>query len=112
MKQLTAKSFEKEAELAQLKTDLSRLEREITLKIQENQMKQNVATNESDMELKEQDKNEVQKEAPVIHMTPKEDKPMQVITAKVNGVAVNGKEHYQQNQVQQSRMRRNNRLRF
>jgi N12 class adenine-specific DNA methylase len=39
--QIAAKPFEKEAELAQLKNDLSRLEREIALKIQESQMKQN-----------------------------------------------------------------------
>ncbi len=112
MKQLTAKTFEKEAELAELKKDLSRLEREITLKIKENQMKQNGAINGSPTEMKEQDNIEAQREAPVIHMTPKEDKPMQVITAKVNGVAINGKEQYQQNQVQQQKMRRNNRLRF
>ena len=39
--QISAKPFVKEAELASLKTDLSRLEREIALKIQESQMKQN-----------------------------------------------------------------------
>ena len=38
--QITAKPFEKEGELAALKNELSRLEREIALKIQENQMKQ------------------------------------------------------------------------
>lgn len=38
--QIAAKPFEKEAELAQLKTELSKLEREIALKIQESQMKQ------------------------------------------------------------------------
>jgi N12 class adenine-specific DNA methylase len=112
MKQLTAKPFEKEAELAQLKKDLSRLEREITLKIKENQMKQNGGINGSPTEMKEQDNIEAQRETPVIQMTPKEDKPMQAVTAKVNGVAINGKGHYQQNQVQQQKMRRNNRLRF
>jgi N12 class adenine-specific DNA methylase len=39
--QIAAKPFEKEAELAQLKSELSKLEREIALKIQESQMKQN-----------------------------------------------------------------------
>jgi len=39
--QISAKPFEKEEELATLKIELSRLEREIALKIQENQMKQN-----------------------------------------------------------------------
>jgi len=38
--QISAKPFEKEEELATLKNELSRLEREIALKIQENQMKQ------------------------------------------------------------------------
>ena len=39
--QLTTKPFGKEAELQQMKSELSRLEREITIKIQENQLKQN-----------------------------------------------------------------------
>src|SRR6202022_1744273 len=37
---ISAKPFEKEEELAQLKNDLSRLEREIAIKIQESHMKQ------------------------------------------------------------------------
>lgn len=41
MGQISAKPFEKDAELAQLKIDLSRLEREITLKIQATQMVKN-----------------------------------------------------------------------
>jgi len=40
LQQLVAKPFEKENELALLKKDVSKLEREITIKIQENQMKQ------------------------------------------------------------------------
>ena len=40
LQQLVAKPFEKENELAQLKKDVSKLEREISIKIQENQMKQ------------------------------------------------------------------------
>ena len=40
LEKIVAKPFDKEDELMQLKKDVSRLEREITLKIQENQMKQ------------------------------------------------------------------------
>ena len=40
LQQLVAKPFEKENELGQLKKDVSKLEREISIKIQENQMKQ------------------------------------------------------------------------
>lgn len=40
LQQLVAKPFDKENELAQLKKDVSKLEREISIKIQENQMKQ------------------------------------------------------------------------
>jgi len=44
LQQLVLKPFEKENELAQFKKDVSKLEREISIKIQENQMKQhNVA---------------------------------------------------------------------
>lgn len=43
LEKLVSKPFEKDDELAQLKKDVSRLEREITLKIQENQMKQHEA---------------------------------------------------------------------
>jgi hypothetical protein len=109
---LANKPFEKESELMQMKSDLSKLEREITIKIQENQMKQNGTINESNTEIKKQNNDDVQKEAPVIHMTPKEDKPMKVIMTKVNGASVNGKEHYQQNQVNQPGVRRSNRLRI
>ncbi len=55
LEKLVSKPFEKDEELAQLKNDVSRLEREITLKIQENQMKQNEAA-------------EVNIEAPVVKM--------------------------------------------
>ncbi len=40
LQQLIAKPFEKETELTHLKKDVSKLEREISIKIQENQMKQ------------------------------------------------------------------------
>lgn len=109
---LANKPFEKEIELMQMKSDLSKLEREITIKIHENQTKQKGVANEPLIEIKEQNNNDVQIQAPVIHMIPNEDKPMQVILAKVNGAADNGKEHYQQNQMQQPRMRRSKGLRF
>ena len=40
LQQLVVKPFEKENELAQFKKDVSKQEREISIKIQENQMKQ------------------------------------------------------------------------
>ena len=40
LKQIIAKPFEKDNELSQLKHDVSKLEREISIKIQTNQMKQ------------------------------------------------------------------------
>ncbi|MFW0738463.1 hypothetical protein [Flavobacterium sp. T12S277] len=40
LQQLTTKAFSKEHELQQMKSDLSSLEREIALKIQENQLKE------------------------------------------------------------------------
>ena len=40
LQQLVSKPFEKDEELVQLKKDVSKLEREISIKIQENQMKQ------------------------------------------------------------------------
>lgn len=103
---LANKSFEKEIELVQMKSELSKLEREIAIRIQENQMKQKGTINEPIIEIKGQNYDDVQKQTPVIHMIPNEDKPMQVIMAKVNGAALNGKEQYHQNQMQQSRMRR------
>ena len=53
LQQLIAKPFEKENELAQLKKDVSKLEREISIKIQQNQMKQHEAADEKVVELKE-----------------------------------------------------------
>lgn len=48
-----SKSFEKENELTQLKKDISKLEREISIKIQESQMKQHNTTDEIKVEVKE-----------------------------------------------------------
>lgn len=61
--QLVAKPFEKENELAQLKKDVLKLEREISIKIQENQVKQH---NEVDKN------NEVVKDAAFIKVNEKE----------------------------------------
>ena len=65
LQQLVAKPFEKENDLAQLKKDVSKLEREISIKIQENQMKQHNAIDEQNVEMKE---------APVVKMNTKESK--------------------------------------
>lgn len=57
LEKIVSKPFDKEDELGQLKKDVSRLEREIMLKIQENQMKQHEAA-------------EITIEAPVVKMEP------------------------------------------
>jgi hypothetical protein len=72
--QLTFKPFGKEAELQQMKSELSRLEREITIKIQENQLKQNNPLGQ---------KLEHDATVPVIKMVP--DEAMQATLTKVNG---------------------------
>ena len=99
--QLTTKAFGKEAELQQMKSELSRLEREITLKIQENQLKQN---NLSEQKL------EPVSEVPVIKMVPEEAMP--VILAKANGNEVHDKKivtlhnpAVEEQRMQRSRMR-------
>ena len=65
MQQIIAKPFEKEDELIKLKMDVSNLEREITIKIQASQMKQQNAVPENAAEIKE---------APVIKMDKNESK--------------------------------------
>lgn len=65
LQQLVLKPFEKENDLAQLKKDVSKLEREISIKIQTNQIKQHNASGENAVEIKD---------APVIKMD-KELKP-------------------------------------
>lgn len=52
LQQLVVKPFEKENELAQFKKDVSKLEWEISIKIQENQMKQHSVTEENTFEAK------------------------------------------------------------
>jgi len=53
LQQLVVKPFEKENELVQFKKDVSKLEREISIKIQENQMEQHNVANEKSIEVKE-----------------------------------------------------------
>lgn len=67
LKQIISKPFEKENELVQLKKDVSKLEREISIKIQASQMKQQDQTEEQTVELKE---------TPVITMDTKESKSL------------------------------------
>jgi hypothetical protein len=99
--QLTTKPFGKEAELQQMKVELSRLEREITIKIQENQLKQN---NPSDQ------KPESDALVPVIKRIP--DEAIQSILTKVNGNKATDKEivplrnpAVEEQRMQRSRMR-------
>ena len=99
--QLTTKPFGKEAELQQMKTELSRLEREITIKIQENQLRQN------NLPIQEQEHDTA---VPIIKMVPGE--AMQAILSKVNGNKVTGKEivplhnpAMEEQRMQRSRMR-------
>ena len=105
---LASKPFEKESELVSMKSELSKLEREIAIKIQENQMKQNGLLDTD----KAQQENTLPKETPVIQMMPKENTPLQIAMAKVNGATVNNKDHNEQNQLPQTRIRRGNRLRL
>ena len=53
LQQLVVKPFEKENELAQFKKDASKLEREISIKIQDNQKKQHEVTDETILEVKD-----------------------------------------------------------
>ena len=106
LQQLASKPFEKEVELAQMKSELSNLERQISLKIQEKQMKQNGLL-DSD---KVKQENEIPKEAPVIQMVPK-DVTLQTAMAKANGATIS-KENFKQNQVPQPRIKRSRGLRF
>lgn len=109
---LANKTFEKEIELVQMKSELSELETEITTRIQENQMKQNGALNDNTLENKEHINEEVLRETPVIHINKNEGKPLEVAMAKVNGVASNNTEHYQHSQEMKPSIRRSNRIRL
>ena len=73
LQNLVLKPFEKDEELAQLKKDVSKLEREISIKIQANQMKQHNTTDDNTVEIKE---------APVIKMDCKELKFKKILLPK------------------------------
>lgn len=103
--QMAKKPFEKETELVKMKSDLSGLEREITIKIQKNQMKQN--------EQAEREQETILiKETPVIQMIPKEEATMQIVMEKANGFSVNSKDSMLYQSVSEPGMRRSNRLKF
>ena len=65
LQQLINKSFEKDEELSHLKNEVSRVEREITIKIQANQIKQTTEANEQVTD---------KKETPVVKIDTKEQK--------------------------------------
>jgi len=83
LQQLIVKPFEKENELAQFKKDVSKLEREISIKIQENQMKQHNVVDENTVDIKE---------TLEVKMEVKETKSLlpkkQVVKRKVKGVRI------------------------
>ncbi|MCK9412684.1 MAG: DNA methylase [Prolixibacteraceae bacterium] len=79
--QLTTKPFGKEAELQQMKSELSRLEREITIKIQENQLRQNNLPGQ---------KPEPDTAVPVIKRVPEEVMPD--FLTRLNGTRVTNRE--------------------
>jgi len=68
LEQIVVKPFEKDAELSQLKTDVARLEREISIKIQTNQMKQHGDARLTVESLKTKVDDAKLKEAPIIRM--------------------------------------------
>jgi hypothetical protein len=103
---LAMKPFEREVELAQMKSELSNLERQISLKIQEKQMKQNGLLDSDNVK----QENGIPKEALVIQMVPK-DMTIQPGMVKANGATIS-KENFKQNQVQQPRIKRSRGLRF
>lgn len=112
VEQIVAKPFEKEPELAKMKSEMAKLEREITLKIQENQMKQSGAIDQGIPDDKQQEYAVITK-TPVIQLNPKEHTAMQMVPAKTNGMAVNGKEAVQSHLAgEEPRLRRNSRLRL
>jgi len=104
--QMIKKPFEKEVELQQLKSDLHRLEREIALKIQENQMKQNQEEIGQAIDKKEA--------ALVIPMNTKEEVQLKVVSASGLTEKRNEARKYRamNNAIQPGRIKRANRLRL
>ncbi|MFM9910402.1 MAG: hypothetical protein ACKVOW_13695 [Chitinophagaceae bacterium] len=79
LQKIVAKPFDKDDELAQIKKDVSRLEREISIKIQENQMKEHVVANENPVEVKE---------TPVVKMEKSLLPKKEIINRKTKGVKI------------------------
>jgi N12 class adenine-specific DNA methylase len=79
LQKIVAKPFDKDDELAQMKKNVSRLEREITIKIQENQMKQIDAVPDNADEVKE---------VPVVKMEKSLLPKKQLNGEKVKGVRI------------------------
>ena len=105
------KPFGKEQELVQMKSDLSRTEREIAIRIQENQMKQNGLYDEKVPKQKEQPVNAI--DDPIVKINPKINTPLQVAMVKINGNKANGAKLHPVTEEQIiQRSRRNNRLRL
>ena len=73
LQKLIEKPFEKEGQLKTMKQELSKLEREISLKIQENKMKQDEPKEAEELELEE---------APVIEMDTVTEKQLPVQRSK------------------------------
>ena len=98
LQQLAAKPFSKERELQQMKSDLSSLEREIALKIQENQLRE-----ANPQEVNISDELTVTHTVPVIQL-PLKNTESQLATAE------NNNDRWQQNSF--SEMRRSNKMKF
>ena len=73
LQQIVSRPFEKEGEMAQLKKDVSKLEREISIKIQSNLMNQGNTQDENNIEVKE---------TPVIKMDTKQLNPEKTLLPK------------------------------
>jgi len=93
LEKLIVKPFEREEELKSLKQEVSRLERDISLKIKENQLKQQQQRDDEPGSLKGLQTKEVIKEAPVIKMS-------------------DGKERLEEEQAVEQKTRRANRFKL
>ncbi|WP_348823355.1 helicase-related protein [Flavobacterium aestuarii] len=104
LQQLTAKPFSKENELQQMKSELSSLEREIALKIQENQLKQDNPQNAS-INGETSESNDV----PVIQLAVKNGEEH---TEKSNSFSTVEKDSDKWQQQSYAGMRKNSRMKF
>jgi hypothetical protein len=104
LQQLIVKPFSKESELQQLKSKLSGLEREITLKIQENQLKQENPPN-GNINVENKESNGF---AAILQLEKNTNVPME----KLNSKSTVGSERDEWQQKSFSQMRRNSRMKF